>query len=129
MLTPSHLRLCLFRRLCNKHLITDIPEPYAAFQNYPVSVPRLPRHWLLRAYDLVMSFFFGRRNHPDSKLMTNDWRMSIYLSSMFPEIKRHTKKPEEFYQIGEIVECKLQKSDWCRARITDAKSSRAYDIK
>lgn len=78
---------------------------------------------------MVVSFFFGRRNHPDSKLMANDWRLSIYLSSMFPEIQRHSKKPEEYYLVGEIVECKLQKSDWCRARIIDAKLSRAYDIK
>lgn len=121
--------MCVVCRLCNKHLIKDIPEPHAAFENYPESIPRLPRHWLLRAYDVVVSFFLGRRNHPDSKLMANDWRLSIYLSSMFPEIQRHTKQPDEFYKVGEIVECKLQKSDWSRARVTDAKPSRAYDIK
>ena len=115
-------------RLCNKHFIKDVENPREAFSNYPISTPHIPRHWSVRVINGVVSFFVGRRNHPDSKLMPNDWRMQLYLSSKFPEIKRPKKKPEDLYIVGEIVECRLQKKEWCRARITLSRHTRAYDI-
>jgi hypothetical protein len=115
-------------RLCTSHLFPHNPNPYAAFENYPESVPSIPRHFLLRYVDKTVSFFFGQRNHPDSKLMQNDWRLSMYLSSRFPAVARPVKPNNALFEIGEIVECRHHKVDWTRARILVSRPSKIYDI-
>lgn len=52
-----------------------------------------------------------------SKLLYNDWRLPLYLASKFPDVARSSLLPGEFLEVGEIVECRVQKSDWNRARI------------
>lgn len=116
-------------RLCTAHLFDYYPKKYKAFENYPEALPTLRRHFLLRFYDTFVSCCFGQRNHPDSKLLVNDWRLSMYLSSKFPIVPRPIKPAEDLYQVGEVIECRLQKIDWSRARITVARVSRLYDIK
>lgn len=115
-------------RLCNRQLIKEIEDPYLAFKNYPMPVPPIKRNEWLKRMDKLISFFIGQWNHPDSKQMPNDWRLSLYLSSRFPIQQRHEKRPDQYYEIGEIVECKLQMKDWSRARVTDVKKAHAYDI-
>lgn len=44
-------------------------------------------------------------------------------------IPRQTLREGEYYQLGEIVECKQQKFDFCRARIMVVKSNHTYDIR
>ena len=77
----------------------------------------------------VKSLLFGLRDDADSLLVYNDWRLRKFLSSKFPELPRQEKPPHEFYHVGEIVECKLQKSEWSRAKIILARPSHTYDIK
>jgi hypothetical protein len=38
------------------------------------------------------------------------------------------KRTEEWYELGEIVECKLQRSDWTLAKIIAVRRNRTYDI-
>jgi hypothetical protein len=116
-------------RLCTAHLFKHYQSPYEAFDNYPEMVPyRPPKSKFLTYFDKTMSCFFGQRNHPDSRLMRNDWRMSIYLSSRFPLVPRPMKDSHELYEIGEIIECKKQKMDWSRGRIIESRVSHVYDI-
>jgi hypothetical protein len=116
-------------RLCTAHLFKHYPHPHEAFENYPEAVPHIPRSRLTTIYDEVYSWFFGRTNHPDSRLMRNDWRLSMYLSSRFPALPRPIKRPQELYEVGEIIECKRQKMDWFRGRIITSRASHIYDIR
>jgi hypothetical protein len=116
-------------RLCTAHTFPHYPNPHEAFDNYPEVVPHVPRSLLSTCFDKSVSCLFGQRNHPDSRLMVNDWRMSIYLSSRFPLVPRPVKLPHEIFELGEIVECKRQKMDWSRARIIVSRETHIYDIK
>jgi len=70
------------------------------------------------------------------------------MSDRFPEVPRQEVRPGfdpntgryslaspdaehnvEPLEIGEIVECKLQKADWCRCKITLVRVTNMYDIK
>lgn len=115
-------------RVCTAHIFPHNPNPHTAFENYPQTVPTLPRGFFRKYYDTTTSFLFGVRNHPDSKLMRNDWRLSIYLSSRFPIVPRPPKPASQLLAIGEIVECSKHKVDWTRARVTESRESRIYDI-
>lgn len=123
-LTPADYK----PRLCTAHIFPYYKKPYEAFENYPEAVPHIPRSRLKTCMDKAASCLFGQRNHPDSRLMINDWRMSIYLSSRFPLVPRPVKDPKDIYQVGEIVECRKQKMDWTRARVIESRSSHVYDI-
>lgn len=116
-------------RLCTGHYFKYNPTPHRAFENYPEVVPSIKRGFFRTVYDKSVSCLFGRRNHPDSRVMVNDWRLSIYLSSLFPIIPRPIKDPDDLYEIGEIIECRRQKSDWTRGRIIEARQNHIYDIK
>jgi hypothetical protein len=116
-------------RLCTAHHFKFNPTPHEAFENYPEVVPSMKRGFFKGLWDKGVSCLFGQRNHPDSRLMVNDWRMSIYLSSRFPIMPRPVKKKDELYEMGEIIECRRQKSDWCRGRIIEARHNHIYDIK
>lgn len=116
-------------RACTAHHFKYNPTPYSAFENYPEVVPSIKRGFFRGIWDKSVSCLFGQRNHPDSRLMVNDWRLSIYLSSRFPIMPRAVKEKDELYELGEIIECRRQKSDWCRGRIIEARSNHIYDIK
>jgi hypothetical protein len=116
-------------RLCTAHIFPHYKHPYEAFDNYPEAAPHhLPSSKFSTFLDKTKSCLFGQRNHPDSRLMVNDWRMSIYLSSRFPLVPRPVKGPHELFLVGEVIECKKQKMDWCRGRIVESRSSGVYDI-
>eukprot|EP00603_Paraphysomonas_imperforata_P000158 CAMPEP_0114433898 /NCGR_PEP_ID=MMETSP0103-20121206/11950_1 /TAXON_ID=37642 ORGANISM="Paraphysomonas imperforata, Strain PA2" /NCGR_SAMPLE_ID=MMETSP0103 /ASSEMBLY_ACC=CAM_ASM_000201 /LENGTH=814 /DNA_ID=CAMNT_0001603703 /DNA_START=52 /DNA_END=2496 /DNA_ORIENTATION=- len=116
-------------RLCTGHYFKYNPYPHKAFENYPEVVPSMKRGFFKGLWDKGVSCLFGQRNHPDSRLMVNDWRLSIYLSSRFPIMPRAVKGKDELYEMGEIIECRRQKSDWCRGRIIEARQNHIYDIK
>jgi hypothetical protein len=116
-------------RPCTSHHFKYNPTPYSAFENYPEVVPTIKRGFFRGLWDKTVSCLFGQRNHPDSRLMVNDWRLSIYLSSRFPIMPRAVKGKDELYELGEIIECRRQKSDWCRGRIIEARHNHIYDIK
>jgi hypothetical protein len=116
-------------RPCTAHYFKYNPTPHSAFENYPEVVPTVKRGFFSGLWDKSVSCLFGQRNHPDSRLMVNDWRLSIYLSSRFPIMPRAVKDKDELYELGEIIECRRQKSDWCRGRIIEARHNHIYDIK
>ena len=116
-------------RLCTAHTFPYNPNPHEAFDNYPEMIPQVPRSLMSTCFDKSISCLFGQRNHPDSRLMANDWRMSIYLSSRFPVVPRPVKLPHELFELGEVVECRRQKMDWSRARIIESRQTHIYDIK
>jgi len=105
---------------------------YNAFENYPKTVriqsALLPTP-LDQTYNEVMSFFFGRRNNMSSKLLYNDWRLRLWAASKVPENPRPIKPIDELFEVGEVIECTLQKSEWSRARIFVAHDTRCYDIR
>jgi hypothetical protein len=120
-------------RLCTAHIFPHYKHPYEAFNNYPEVVPYRESTSKFKTFlNKTISCFFGQRNHPDSRLMINDWRMSIYLSSRFPLIPRPIKDPNDLYEIGEIIECKKQKMNWSRGRIIESRGmstgNHVYDI-
>lgn len=114
------------------HLFPYNKRPYRAFSNYPITTqvqsgldPRL----FSRLYNKAFGCCFGVRNNSASKLVYNDWRLRLYLNGRFPETPRQIKPKDELFLIGEYVECRLQRSDWARCRITKARPNHTYDIR
>lgn len=117
--------------LGSAHLFPHNPRPFAAFENYPQEVAvhaNLSIHPLVKAFHAISSIFLGVRHQHSSLLLFPDWRTPIYITSHFPEIPRQYKPPTEPYEIGETVECRVQRSDWCRCKITQAHVNNTYDI-
>eukprot|EP01034_Spumella_vulgaris_P022493 gene22493-28621_t len=114
------------------HTFPHNPEPFAVFEAYPRETTVAPglkidEHSL--RYQNINSFFFGLRNSVYSTPVLNDWRLRKYVMDKYPEIPRQKLPHGEFFQLGEIVECKQQKFDWCRARIIGVKKNHSYDIR
>lgn len=125
------------------HIFPHNPEPHVAFRGYP------KKHILIhgletednpiddgqrriippRYTNMVRSFFFGKKNDPTSVPMENDWRLKKYILHHFPKIPKYELKPEERYEVGEIIECRQQKSEFCRARVLAVHGNDTYDIK
>ena len=118
--------------LSSAHYFPKNTKPYVAFDDFPrkASVHNGLTFGTLSKYgNIISSFLFGIQNNHFSKLVFNDWRLPIYLSSIFPELPRQIKPADELYSVGEVVECKLQRSEWQRARIVAARSNHTYDIR
>jgi hypothetical protein len=118
--------------MSSAHTFPYEPDPYKAFNNYPKKVEvqaGLSNVGLIKWSNYLYSFFGGLRNNSSSLLVYNDWRLRLFLNSRFPELPRYKKPPDEFYVIGEIVECMQQKSDWQRCKITNVRKNHTYDIK
>jgi hypothetical protein len=117
------------------HLFPHNPEPFTAYENYP-PMPKFPHGLLLeqeeyryKYWEPLKSFFFGNHNNPNSGLLYNDWKLRKWIQNEMPEINRYKLKAGETYQVGEIVECKIQKAEYCRARITVIRKNNTYDIR
>lgn len=117
------------------HLFEHNPEPHVAFQQYPPT-PKIPHGlnpeknpYTVHYIDPWKSFFFGTQNHPQSKMLFNDWMLRKWIRDVMPEIPRYKLKPGEHYEIGEIVECRLQKSEFNRARVFAIRKNFTYDIR
>lgn len=107
-------------------------KPYMAFQNYPIKTQiqsGLSNRRIDVWYNAVRSFFFGVKDNSKSKLVFNDWRLRVYVNGVFPELPRLVKPTNELFEVGEMVECRLQKSDWARCQILVARSNHTYDIR
>lgn len=119
--------------LASAHLFIHNSKPHAAFEAYPAPCAvqaGLGNDPYLRAYHDVRSVLFGLRDDHDSLLVNNDWRLRKWLASKYPTMPRQVKPPEELYRLGEVVECRLQKSDWARARIIEVRAAgHTYDIR
>ena len=125
-----------------RHLFPHNPKPFVAFETYPKEVVVQggvrPGH-LKRIMNVTYSFFFGITDNATSKLAYNDWRLRLYMNDQFSEIPRQFITPPKHFaaadikgeplEIGEIVECKLQKSEWSRCRIVNIRKEQMYDIK
>jgi hypothetical protein len=114
------------------HLFPHNPKPYVAFENYPLSTEvqaGLKIDRVSRLQYRLQSFFYGIQNVPSSLMQPNDWRLRRYASDNFPELPRYILSADEFYQLGEVVECKQQKLDWSRCRIIKVHPNRTYDIR
>ena len=118
--------------LCSAHVFPYNKAPYRAFAKYPIQVKvqaGLKDTPFARFMNSTYSAIFGLRNNSSSDLVYNDWRLRLYLNGRFPETPRQTKKKEEIYQIGEFLECRLQKSDWQRCQVTKARKNHTYDLR
>ncbi len=125
------------------HIFPHNPEPHVAFSGYP------KKHLLIHGLETdnnpkddgkrriippkymynIISFFYGKKNDPTSVPMLNDWRLRKYILHHFPKIPKYEIKPTEQYEVGEIVECRQQKSEFCRARVLEVHGNDTYDIK
>ena len=117
--------------LGSSHLFPFEKGRYEAFKNYPKKVAvqsglRPTTNVIL--YNKIKSFFFGLQSNTASLLLYNDWRLRIWANNQLAENPRPIKPKNELFQVGEVVECKLQKSSLSRARITRAHSNHSYDI-
>lgn len=119
-------------------------------------LPKRNRGSLGRLRDKLVQLLFGVRDNIKSMSLTYDWRLRLYLSSRFPEVPRPVmvKDPGlgtvrdlmgnhlsneptlssdlskyEQYEVGEPVECRLQRADWSRAKITVSHFNHTYDIR
>eukprot|EP01033_Poteriospumella_lacustris_P007363 gene7363-5300_t len=117
------------------HLFPHNPEPFAAFTAYPPA-PKFPHglpieqeEFRFKYVEPLRSFFHGIHNHPQSKLLFNDWMLRKWVRDVMPEINRYKLRSGETYQVGEIVESKVQKVDFCRARVIAVRKNRTYDIR
>jgi hypothetical protein len=143
--------------LGSAHLFPHNPNPHAAFYNYPKYVAvqgGVKAGAGYRFVSILESFLFGIRNNATSKLAFNDWRLRFYAADRFPEIPRQVLKVDKALaigasaedleggagdietgaeadplEVGEIVECRLQKSEWSRCRIMNVRVMQMYDIK
>lgn len=113
------------------HLFPHNDDPHAAFEDFPPlpehqsGLSLYPAH---RWWNAIRSAIFGLRDSHDSHLLFPDWRTPLWITSQFPVIPRQCKAPMDLFERGETVECKLQRSDWCRAKLVVAHNSHAYDI-
>ncbi len=118
--------------LSNAHLFKFHPHPDAAFANYPKKVA-VQAELKTDPYSMYLSstysFFFGITDHPKSLLVANDWRLPKYLATQFPELPRHFLGKQEYFQVGEFLECGYQKVDWTRCRVTGVHLNHTYNIK
>eukprot|EP01032_Pedospumella_encystans_P009840 gene9840-11553_t len=118
--------------LGSAHLFPHNPEPHKAFTNYPVPSTvqaGMKNDIESRYYYKFKSFFFGIKDDINSAPLKNDWRLEKFVNARFPELPRYSLKPEEFFQVGEIVECRQQKFEWARARVNVVHTNHTYDIR
>jgi hypothetical protein len=107
-------------------------KPHDVYTNYPYPVrvqAGLSNNLYSRWARSLWSCLFGVENDSRSKLVFNDWILRQYLNGVFPEPPRQVKPVAELFELGEMVECKLQKGYWTRCRIIAARSNHTYDIK
>ncbi len=117
-------------------LTLTLPLPrFVAYSDYPRHVPpraqaSLPPTRIGRLMLDVYSFLYGLRNSSSSKLAFNDWRLKFYLQSDFPDIARPLlQDKDDFYHVGEIVECSQQKTLVCKAKVFEVRRNHTYDIR
>lgn len=118
--------------LASAHLFPHYPNREEAFDSYPIQVQvqaGLSHKTFYRVRHQISSFFFGLYNNESSLLLFNDWRLRKYLAHTFPEMPRSHLRKGERYAMGEFVECKLQKVDWARARVTKVNNNHTYFIR
>ena len=133
----AHCKKCLtfadyVPPLSSAHLFPHNPEPYRAFGAYPIKTTvqaGLRNELFFRWWNYFTSCLCGLRNQSNSSLVLNDWRLRLYVRQIFPEMPKTTLQPGQFYEVGEIVESKQQRSDWVRARIIKVRDTHTYEIK
>lgn len=116
----------------SEHLFTLKPYPNTAMTDYPKPVTvqaGMTDDPLAERFNRIKSFFFGLSNDPRSTPVANDWRLRKYLANRYAMMPRLKLEPGDRYQVGEIVECRQQKSDWVRTKIISLKPNHMYDIK
>ena len=118
--------------LGSAHLFPFNPKASVAFDEYPkpstVQAGLAPDIYS-RYYYSIKSFFFGIKDNIDSAPLKNDWRLEKFVNNRFPELPRYILKPGEFYQLGEVVECKQQKFEFNRAKVIKVHPNFTYDIR
>eukprot|EP01038_Epipyxis_sp_PR26KG_P008263 gene8263-11183_t len=131
---PHCLTYCDYKPpLSSQHLFKHNPKPFDTFEEYPKAPPvqagvKMDERSLY--YNRIRSFFFGTHDDPKSAGVENDWRLQKYIINAMPEIPRCKLRKNEYYEVGEIVECKQQKIDWSRTRIMKVHyTTHQYDIK
>jgi hypothetical protein len=119
--------------ICSAHLFPNNPKPFVAFENYPIK-PRIQSGLspspFQQPFTSFRNFFRGKYDEMSSKMVYNDWRLRLWARDQMMPIPRPFKKKKEFYQKGEVVECKVQKAGWARGRIEVIHTRfRQYNIK
>jgi hypothetical protein len=117
------------------HTFVHNPDPHVAYQNYPIvatiqnGLKDAKNDPFYRVMNSIDNFFNGLRNDPKSLLTYNDWRLRLFVFSKFPEMPRQKKPNAEIFEVGEVVECMQQRSEWCRCRILVSRPNHTYDIR
>lgn len=118
--------------LGTSHLFPHNQKPYEAFTEYPkkeLFLYGLKTTKTSIYYNRFKSFLFGLQDDDRALPVKNDWRLRKYFAGKFPEMPRYKLKKGEHYKVGEVVECKVQKFDWNRAKIIGVRTHRTYDIR
>jgi hypothetical protein len=118
--------------LGSAHIFPYNPDPFVAFDQYPkpsTVQAGLKPDIKSRYYYSMKGFFLGIKDNINSAPLKNDWRLRKFVNNRFPVLPRYKLKPGEFFQLGEIVECKQQKFAWARARIMKVNTNHTYDIR
>lgn len=114
------------------HIFPHNPDPHTAFKVYPKPV-RVQNGLKTDKYSIYYNYFisllFGLKNNIKSMPTINDWRLKKYIIDHFPKIPKYELKSDERYEVGEILECKLQKSEYYRARIIYVHPNGTYNIR
>lgn len=109
----------------------DRERAFKTFPRYPKIHAAMPKFYNLKvkAKAKFLSLLWGRRDSPASGLLSNDWRLPIFLAGHFKEVPRPDITVEDYYEVGETVECRTQKLSWCRAKIINVHNIHTYDIR
>lgn len=133
--THCQVPACYRPPLGTSHLFQhyeDRERAFKAFPRYPKVHAAMPKFYNVsaKAKARFLSLLWGRRDSPASGLLSNDWRLPIFLAGHFKEVPRAEMTPEDTFEVGETVECKVQKQSWCRARVLVVHAGiHAYDIR
>eukprot|EP01039_Chlorochromonas_danica_P005381 gene5381-5919_t len=117
--------------LATSHLFQFNPSPYEVFSHYPprpILYHGMKNTRLERWTTALDSFLHGLNNSYQSRPLMNDWRLKKWIKDKFPPIPRYQLQPNEKFELGELVECKSQRSEYCRARIVNVRPI-SYDIR
>jgi hypothetical protein len=114
------------------HIFPHYNKPHIAFTGYPQPARLLhgldQSTLIKRIKQRLHSFLFGKAYDGNALPTINDWRLKKYLLHHYPKILKYELKPNEQYEVGEIVESRQQKSEYCRARIINVNSNGTVDI-
>ena len=117
---------------CSRHIFPQKGNKITAFANYPI-----PHHHQQQQagvnvttswYQRIRRFIKPSKFQRIEFRLPMDWRLPLYLSSQLPEPLRYDIQGPS-YSLGEVVECRVQKLEWTKAKILNDRNDGFYDIR